>query len=316
MTTLALVHPTTLLGKELRERLERRRKLWDELRLLTTNEEEAGTLTDVRGAAAMVRGIEAEDLEGVDVALFCGPMAANRRVLAALPSETTAILLSPDATRGDGLPVVAGINLEEATAGRTLVSPHPGAIALAHLLYPLAPLHLESAVATLIQPASMHEEEGLDELFEQARRVVAFADQKPTAVFGHQLAFNLLPAAGGGDHLVGHLTALLGEEVDLALEVVQGGVFHAFAASVYLRFQSDPGLPAVRAALERHPEVRLAKTPDRLGPIDAAASEQVLVGHVHPDPRHPGAYWVWAVMDNLTRGGALNALLIAEAVLG
>jgi aspartate-semialdehyde dehydrogenase len=316
VTVLAIVHPTTLLGKELRERLERRRKLWDELRLLTTSDQEAGTLTEVRGAAAMVRRLAAEDLEGVDVAFFCGPMALNRPVLPELPSESTAILLSPDATRGDGLPVVAGVNLEEASAGQVLVSPHPGAIAIAHLLHPLAPLHLESAVATLVQPASMHEEEGLDELFEQTRRILAFADQKPTAVFGQQLAFNLLPASGGGDHLVGHLAALLGEEIDLALQLVQGGVFHAFAASVYLRFPADPGEAAVRAALERHPQVRLARDPDRLGPIDAAVSEELLVGHLRPDPRHPGAYWTWAVIDNLTGGGALNALQIAEAVLG
>jgi aspartate-semialdehyde dehydrogenase len=27
-----------------------------------------------------------------------------------------------------------------------------------------------------------------------------------------------------------------------------------------------------------------------------------------------GGFWLWAVMDNLTRGGALNAVEIAEAV--
>ncbi len=315
MTTLALVHPANLLGKELRERLERRRQLWQELRLLTTREEEVGTLTEVRGAAAMVRRLEPEELEGVEVAFLCGAMAANRPLLAELPSETTAILLSPDATRGDGLPVVDGVNLEDATAGQVLVSPHPGAVALAHLLHPLRALHLEAAVATLVQPASMHEEAGIDELFEQTRRLLAFSDRKPTAVFGHQLAFNLLPVAGGGDHLLGHLGALFGEELDLALQIVQGGVFHAFAASVYLRFPSDPGAAAVRAALAAHPQVKLARDADHLGPTDAAVSEQLLVGHLRPDPRHAGAYWAWAVMDNLTRGGALNAIAIAEAVL-
>jgi aspartate-semialdehyde dehydrogenase len=315
VTTLAIVHPANLLGRNLRERLERRRQLWQELRLFTTRVVEADTLTEVRGAAAMVRQVEPEDLEGVEVAFFCGDMPANRRVLAELPSETTAILLSPDATRGDGLPVVDGVNLEAATAGQVLVSPHPGAIALAHLIHPLRPLHLEAAVATLVQPASMREEEGIDELFEQTRRMLAFSDQKPTTVFGHQLAFNLLPVPGGGDHLLGHLAALFGEELELALQIVQGSVFHAFAASVYLRFQSDPGAATLRAALAGHPQVKLARGAEHLGPTDAAVSEQVLVGHIQPDPRHAGAYWLWAVMDNLTRGGAINAIAIAEAVL-
>ena len=34
-----------------------------------------------------------------------------------------------------------------------------------------------------------------------------------------------------------------------------------------------------------------------------------------PVPGQPGRYWLHAVMDNLTRGGALNALEIAAAAL-
>ena len=50
LTTLAVVHPTTLLGKELREALEKSPELWDELRLLSTDATEVGTLTESRGS--------------------------------------------------------------------------------------------------------------------------------------------------------------------------------------------------------------------------------------------------------------------------
>ena len=49
--------------------------------------------------------------------------------------------------------------------------------------------------------------------------------------------------------------------------------------------------------------------------IDAAARDEVLIRAVEPDPAVPGGYRLWAVMDNLTCGGALNAVQIAE-VLG
>ena len=49
-------------------------------------------------------------------------------------------------------------------------------------------------------------------------------------------------------------------------------------------------------------------------PIDAAAQEEVLVGSVRADPDYPGGYWIWAVLDNLVRGGALNAVEVAELV--
>jgi aspartate-semialdehyde dehydrogenase len=315
LTKLAVVHPTTLLGKELRERLDAQPSLGDDVALLTTDEEELGTLTEVRGGAAMVGRADPDALEGIDLAFFCGPIAANRPLLDGLPNDTTAVVLSLDATRGDGLPVVAGVNLEAASPGQVLVSPHPGAIAIAHLLHPLASLRLEQAVATLVQPASMREEPALHELFEQTRRVLTFGQQEP-GLFGHQLAFNLLPIDGDADAVVGHLGAVLGESLDVTVQIVQGGVFHGFAVSLYARFAGDPGADGVRAALKRAAHVEMARKPQHLGPIDVAARGEVLVGRIHPDPRHPGGYWLWAAMDNLTRGGALNALEIAAAVLG
>ena len=315
MTKLAVVHPTTLLGKELRERLDERRDWWSDLALLTTDDDELGTLTEVRGAAAVVARADEDALAGVDVAFFCGPLERNRALLDELPDDTTAVVLSPDATRGDGAPVVAGVNLQDAAPGQVLVSPHPGAIAIAQLLHPLAGLRLEQAVATLVQPVSMLEEPALHELFEQTRRVLTFAQQEP-GLFGHQLAFNLMPVDGNADAIVGQLQALLGEGLDVAVQVVQGGVFHGFALSLYTRFASDPGADAVRAALKKAPHVELARKPQFLGPLDAASHAEVLVGKVHADPRQAGGYWLWAAMDNLTRGGALNAIEIAQAVVG
>jgi aspartate-semialdehyde dehydrogenase len=58
----------------------------------------------------------------------------------------------------------------------------------------------------------------------------------------------------------------------------------------------------------------LSDKPRLLGPIDAAASDKVLFGTVRKDEA-AGGLWLWAVMDNLTRGGALNAIEIAEALL-
>ncbi|HBL32028.1 MAG TPA: hypothetical protein DD490_34835, partial [Acidobacteria bacterium] len=63
--------------------------------------------------------------------------------------------------------VVAGVNTEAAHPGTLMVSPHPAVVLLAHLLHPLRELAPTSAVAHVIQPASLHDTAGLDELFEQ-----------------------------------------------------------------------------------------------------------------------------------------------------
>jgi aspartate-semialdehyde dehydrogenase len=313
VSALAIVHPSNLLAKELRETLESRRPQWTDIRLLSTREDEVGSLTEVAGAAAIVQRYEPDSLEGIPLAFFCGPIEQNRPVLEGLPPETTAVVLSTDATASDGVPVAAGVNTEAAGSGRVLLSPHPAAILLAHLLHPLRDLAPESAVATVIQPASMREDPGIEELFEQTRRIVAMIQRRPSPVFGAQLSFNLLPVPLPADPVAAQLHAVLGGPPPVSLQILQGGVFHSLSASLYVRLGGNPGLQAVRRALSEHPYLEAAARPRLLGPIDAAANDKVIFGTVRRD--ETGGYWLWAVMDNLTRGGALNAVEIAEAVL-
>jgi len=313
LTAIAILHPTNLLGKELRETIDARHPDWSDVRLLSTREDEIGTLTEVAGAAALVSRYEPETLKGVDVAFFCGAIGDNRPILAELPAETTGILLSFDAIPEDGLPVVAGVNGDAARGRRTLVSPHPAAVLLAHLLHPLRVFSPEEAVATVIQPASVRDQAGLEELFEHTRQIVAMTKRTPTPVFGTQLAFNVLPAVAPAEAITAQLQSVLGGPPPVALQILQGSVFHAVSASLFVRCASNPTLQAFRKALGEDPVLEAADRPRLLGPIDAAASDKVIFGSLRKDDT--GGFWLWAVMDNLTRGGALNAIEIAEAVL-
>ncbi|MFY9824641.1 MAG: hypothetical protein WAM82_24905 [Thermoanaerobaculia bacterium] len=313
MTAIAILHPTSLLGKELRETIAARHADGSDLRLLSTREDEIGTLTEAAGAAALVGRYEPEALRGAGLAFFCGTAEESRPILAELPAETTAILVAPDATPADGFPVVAGVNESSAHGHRILVSPHPAVVLLAHLLHPLREFSPTEAVATVIQPASMKGQPGLEELFESSRQIVAMTSRTATPVFGTQLAFNLLPAPADVETLAGQLHTVLGGPPPVALQVLQGAVFHAIAASVLVRCPSNPTLAAFRKALGDAPLLAAAAKPRLFGPVDAATGDKVLFGSLRKD--ETGAFWLWAAMDNLTRGGALNALEIAEAVL-
>ncbi len=317
MTVLAILHPANLLGKELRETLGRgvADLPWQEIRLLSTVEEEIGTLTEIGGAAAIVNRCEPDSLQGVSVAFFCGPVAVTRPLLASLPPDATGVVLSPDAAPGDGYPVVAGINTRPASsAGNVLLSPHPATVMLAHLLHPLAVFDVRQAVATIVQPASLHDDAGIEELFEQSRQIVAMTPRQRSKVFGAQLAFNLLPAAGGearAEAVAAEVATVLGTLPDLSVQLLQGSAFHCLALSLHLQCATPPSQSALRKALAASPYVEAAADPRHLGPIDAAASDKVLVGTVHT---HGTGVWLWAAMDNLTRGGAVNAIEIATAV--
>lgn len=311
MTQIALFHPTSLLGAELREALGSRRELWHDVRLLTTEESEAGTLTEVAGAAAMVTRLDDDDLDTVDVFFCCGGIEPSRPLIERLPPAALAIVLSPDATPDDGHPVVAGINTESAASGRVLLSPHPGTVLLAHLLHPLRDFGIESVSSTLLQPVSVYSTEGLEEVFEQTRSILRFDPNPPREIFPIQLAFNVVAAKRAGH--VGPLVAtVLASEFPVACQVLQTSVFHSYGASVHVKLDDDPGPERVREALSDSRWIDLAVDPDILGMIDAAARDEVIVGHVEADPS--GGLWIWAVMDNITCGGAQNALRILESV--
>lgn len=320
MSTIAILHSTNLVGKELRDALERRMKEWREVRLLSTDPEEVGTLTDVLGAAALVTQYEPESLKGVSTVYFCGPIEKNRPLFGDVPPGAVVVVVSPDGTPEDGYPMVSGINTDAPrspgstkAAGR-LLSPHPVVVLLSHILHPLRQFQPVDAVATLIQPASAQGDPGVQELFEQTRTIVAMTGKSPTSIYGKQLSFNLLPTTLETLPLGEMLKTVVPETPPIPLQVVQGGVFHGLTASLYLRFGASPTPQAIRKALKGNPHLEIASDPAHLGPIDSATTDKILVGSIRQDAA--GGFWFWVVLDNLTRGTALNAVEVAEAVGG
>jgi len=87
------VHPMSLLGKEVRERLEQRPDLCREVRLLASDEQRSERSPR---APAAPRSCTARrgGLEGVDLAIFCGDIAADRLALAQLPPTIRAVVAS------------------------------------------------------------------------------------------------------------------------------------------------------------------------------------------------------------------------------
>ncbi len=315
MSVLAIINPSTLVGKELRDRLGARRDLWQDLRLLSTHPDEAGRLTEVAGGAVVVQEFDGELLQDAEVVFLCGPRDNLGPALEAIPGTATGILLAPDAEETDGPAAIAGINAAALAEGGILVSPHPAVVAICHLLYPLAAFGPTTAVATVVQPASMYDEAGVDELFEQTRRILVFSGDRPEDVFQRQLAFNLLPLACPLPGLGAQTRNLLGTDAEIALHVLQGGIFHGISVSLFVRLRDDPGEAAVREALEASPVLRLEDEEPLLGPIDIASQDEMVIGEIVREPGAAGIYRLWAVVDNLTLGSALNALRIAEGLL-
>lgn len=314
MTTLAIIDPQSLLGDEIKQALSQRKDLWSEVRLLASDPDQVGGVTDFAGDAALVQECDPQALQGVDLAIL---LHGNPARTPPLPEGTTLLVVDPASDWPDGTLAVAGIDAEEIQrpSSRLFISPGPTVILLAHLLQPLIRFEPSKAVAQVLMPASSQDQAGLDELFEQTRSILAMRDDRPTEVFGKQIAFNLLPIPGDPSLYRDQLERIVGAEPGVALELVQAGVFHSLACNLFVQFATDPGIGKIEKSLSAQPWIELVAEEDLPGPTDAAGREEILVTGLRPSTALPGCYQLWAVMDNLTRGGASNVMEIVASLL-
>jgi aspartate-semialdehyde dehydrogenase len=309
---IAILNSESLIGKELKQALSGRPELWEEVRLLATGADAIGVVTEGVDGAAFVQELSEESLQGVDIVIACsGPQPADGSWL---PNGATLVQLSPAPSLIDAVIVVAGVNLERVRHGMALVSPHPSVVALGLLLDPLRRYGLEMAACWVLQPASTRGEEGVDELMEQTRAILSFQPDQPQKVFGHQLAFNILPSDVQGSELAAQLAQVLDNEVTPSLQILQAGVFHGIAAGAHIRLSNAPEPRELVDELVAGPFFESLDEHEAVGPVAAAGRSSLLLGSVESSVGLPGAMTVWLAADNLTVLGAHNVVSIIEAL--
>lgn len=314
---LGIVNPLTLVGNEVASILRERNFPFAKIVLLDSIGK-AGALTEVNEEAAIVTAISDDELEDLDLVFFCGPAEGNRDWLARQADDRfIAIDLSQPTSTDDGKLALAGVNLEDLSDDDgMLVSPHPVAIPIALILHQIETVApIEVCTATVVQPASVFEHEGVEELAQQTISVLNIASL-PKSVFDRQLAFNLYPAAEHNEEfIVTQIRALTDPRVELALLITQGTVFHGHTFCLFVKTREDADVEQIIKSLKANPALVVAEGDQKFGTIDAAGKDEVLVADVRRDPGVRRGFWVWAVCDSLRRSSALNAVLVAEKVL-
>lgn len=327
---VAIVGATSLRGKEMKEVLEERLFPVKKLALLD-DDESLGQLTEFQGEPALVASIDADAFRENDLVFFAStssaftlgqwPQAAAGT--AAVIDLSHALLEVP----GAGLrvpPLADCLPPAEESPRRWFIVPHAASIALLALLGRLSrAFALRQAVANVFEPVSERGAAGLDELQEQAVRLLSF-QEFPRRVYDAQVAFNLLARYGAESSPsledveevvrlgVERCGPTLAER--LALRVLQAPVFHAHCLSVFVELEQSAEEEAVEEALAG-PRVSVL-TQDQLpaGAVDVAGRDEVVVGPVLRDRARPSCFWLWAVADNL-RLTAHTAVDIAETLL-
>jgi aspartate-semialdehyde dehydrogenase len=316
--SVALVEPTTLLGRDLRAVLKERQFPAAHVHLFHQAQAGAGILTSDDDEAAFVAALTPDALETCSVAFFCGRAADTERFLAA--RTDSCLVIDASGARGAGPLAVPSGDGSPATlpAGNVFVLPHPVAFVLAEAIAAVDALAaVVEATAAIDRPASELGKPALDELFQQAVALAAFGPV-PKQHLGTQSAFNtFLPADTDAfeKRVAEDVAALLGRPLPLGVLSARAGVFHGHFLRLDLRLAADaPPAAAVLDALRaRKTAFDIVDPEDLSGPVESASRDETLVLRVDASGRRVRLV---LVADHLRRAGAILAVRLAEQALG
>lgn len=317
---IAIVNPTTLVGNEIKTILRERKVMYSHLALLDSTGERVGAITELNDEAALVGQLTEDSLSDVDLVFFCGAGQANEPWLERREGDRfVAIDLSQPSAAHEAPVVIAGLNDERLTeATELVVSPHPITIPLVIILQQIRKrFEVELCAVSVIQPASEFDQAGVDELAQQSLALLAVKGVRKE-VFDRQLAFNLYPAPNGlqqEEYVARQIRQIIASDLAVSVSVTQGTIFHSHSFNIFVKLKGKAGEADLAALLAEQKAIDLSPADDPAGTTDAAGRDEILVGRIQADTSIKGAFWIWAVSDNLRRASALNAVLIAEEIL-
>jgi aspartate-semialdehyde dehydrogenase len=337
---IAIVGASSLAGKELADELGDSLLAASDVTLLDDEEvaaESAGQLASVGDEAAVIQTIDATSFERMDFVFFAGTPDATRKHWGAARMSGASIVDLTGALEGEpGVEVRAPF--VRASLGRKAAPGHqdfatvavvaaaPAAVMLALAGERLkAKLPLKMMSATIVEPASEHGREAMDELHQQTVNLLSFQNL-PREQYDAQVAFNMLPTLGesakvslaqSAGRIARHFELIGPELPPLEVQVVHGPVFHGYVASVLVELGLDVPLEAVEAALEGEGIDVVAEESDPPSNLSAAGQEDIMVMVRASVPGAAAAkvagrrFWLWIAADNL-KLGALNAIACAN----
>merc|ERR1719456_2250441 len=195
----------------------------------------------------------------------------------------------------------------------------------------LWPLHkkfgIKRVVVSTYQAASGAGAAGMDELYEGTRTQLA-GDPANNDVFAHPLPFNVIPHIDAFQEngytkeemkVVWEMQKIFGADIPVSCTSVRIPTFRAHAEAITIETEKEVTPEEARSLLEEAPGVQVVDDPASMQyPMPRTATEKydVEVGRIRSSLIFaPKGLDLFVCGDQLLRGAALNAVLIAEAKL-
>ena len=329
--TVAILGATGAVGQELLTLLEERSFPLKQLRLLASPRS-AGQTVEFKGQSLTVEPVSAEALAGVDLVLASAGGSVSRQWAPVAVEQGAVVIDNSSAFRMDpAVPlVVPEVNPQAALTHQGIIAnPNCTTILLTLALAPLAAMRpLRRVVVSTYQSASGAGARAMEEL-RQLSRTVLDGGEARSEVLPHSLAFNLFlhnsPLQANG--YCEEELKMLNEtrkimdlpQLRLSATCVRVPVLRAHSEAINIEFESPLPVEEARAALLAAPGLELIEdfSSNRFPmPTDVTGRDSVAIGRIRQDLSDPNALELWLCGDQIRKGAALNAVQIAELLLG
>jgi aspartate-semialdehyde dehydrogenase len=328
---VAIVGATGMVGQEMRKVLEQRGFPLEGLKLLAS-ERSRGRSFDFHGETIDVEVLDEGSFTDVDIALFSAGASISKK-FAPLAAEAGAVVIdNSSAFRMDpGVPlVVPEVNAGEAQKHNGIIA-NPNCSTI-QLVVVLDPLHREFTIRRVVistyQSVSGTGKEAVDELRQQIKDIED-GRQVSVDVYPYQIAYNVLPHIDvfldngytkEEMKMVEETRKIMGEpDLPVTATAVRVPVLVGHSESVNIQFARPVEPGEARQILAGAPGVAVIDDPSQnLYPlaIDCEGKDPSYVGRIRNDDSAENSLNMWIVSDNLRKGAALNAVQIAELLLG
>jgi aspartate-semialdehyde dehydrogenase len=336
---IGVVGATGQVGGVMRRLLEERQFPVGRIRYFASARS-AGSTLPWKGQDVVIEDADTADFSGIDVALFSAGKATSKAIAERVAASGAIVVDNSSAWRMDpDVPlVVPEVNAHAlASIPKGIVAnPNCTTMAAMPVLKPLdRAAGLRRLVVSSYQAASGAGLAGVAELEAQIQGAASAAaaltydgaavEIPGAAKFVRPLAFNVIPFCGAlvdDDSLETDEEQKLRNESRKILELpdlevsatcVRVPVFTGHSLAINAEFER-PISPADAVALLRDaPGVVLSEVPN---PLEAAGRDPSYVGRIRRDPTVAHGLALFVTGDNLRKGAALNAVQIAEALLG
>jgi len=169
--------------------------------------------------------------------------------------------------------------------------------------------------------------EAMDELFGQTRGIFV-NDPVMKENFTKQIAFNVIPhidvfmedgATREEWKMAVETRKILDRDIKVMATCVRVPVFIGHAEAVNVELANELTVEQARALMRAMPGLAVIDHRADEGyvtPVECAGEDMVYVSRIRRDPTVKHGLSFWCVADNLRKGAALNAVQIAEHLLG